>query len=296
MSLRREINVDPAAIFWANHDHSDHRVALDSFQAGLTVRLIATDRLKFVTCGSHEELSAVVARNRNTKFDFMPVVEEQRIVGLIELLSYRQGAKCEGLVRESMRALSDGNLIGGNASILAYIRQADLSPCCLVVSGTSISGLVSLSDLQKLPVRAALFGVVTYLEIVMTSSIRQEFAQSDEAIKQLSDARQALVREKCAKARKQDAFIDALLYTEFCDKVTIIKKRPKETWSKREFQRDMDRIQALRNNLAHANEYAASRESAMEVCGTVRLIDKWLTTLSKAATAGPEDTLAPHTK
>jgi hypothetical protein len=272
----------PAAIFWANSDADDHQLTVDSFQKGLTVDLIATSRSHFVTCGADEELSEVVARNLRTKFDFMPVVETANpeasghIVGLVELLPYRNGKDAEGLVRDRMRALSDENLIGANASILTYLREADTCRCCLVVSGRNISGLVSLSDLQKLPVRAALFAMVTYLEIVMASAIRQEFPESMSAIQRLSESRRAMVEKKVAESKKQDAYIDALLFTEFCDKVTIIKKMAKSPWSKSKFQDDLDRIQALRNALAHANDYASSREDAMEVCATVRLIDKWL--------------------
>jgi hypothetical protein len=68
-----------------------------------------------------------------------------------------QGAKPKGRVYEKMRHLSEANLIGADASILAFVRDADRHKCRLVVSGCEISGLVSLSDLQRLPVRAALF-------------------------------------------------------------------------------------------------------------------------------------------
>ena len=43
-----------------------------------------------------------------------------------------------------------------------------------------IFGLVSLSDLQRLPVRAALFGMVTHLESEMMKAIQREFSYSDD--------------------------------------------------------------------------------------------------------------------
>ena len=55
-------------------------------------------------------------------------------------------------------------------------RIAD--PCRLVVSGTGIVGLVTLSDLQKLPVRAVLLALLTGLEISMSEAIEQVFSDS----------------------------------------------------------------------------------------------------------------------
>ena len=41
--------------------------------------------------------------------------------------------------------------------LLDFVRTADEHSCRLVVDGGRVTGLVSLSDIQKLPVRAALF-------------------------------------------------------------------------------------------------------------------------------------------
>src|SRR5262249_53547236 len=151
-------------------------------QKGLTVDLIATKRADFETCDLNESLPAVVERNRRNRFDFLPVIEPatKRIIGLFEITPFMQGAAENGRVEQVTRALSEENLIGADASILAFVRDADCHRCRLIVSGNEISGLVSLSDLQHLPVRAALFGVVTYLEIIMADVIRREFKSSDE--------------------------------------------------------------------------------------------------------------------
>ena len=45
---------------------------------------------------------------------------------------------------------------------------------------------------------------------------------------------------------------------------------PKSTQGKRDFRKKLEQIQALRNNLAHANEYAASPDQARHVCEVVR--------------------------
>jgi hypothetical protein len=160
---------------------------LETFHRGLTVDLIVTKRALLETCAADEALASVIERNRSNAFDFLPVTEPAsrkpdscaRIVGLIEILPYMHGKEPQGDVREIMRPLSEENLIGADASIIAFVRNADHQRCRLVISGPEISGLVSLSDLQRLPVRAALFAMVTQLEMIMASCIRSEFGNSD---------------------------------------------------------------------------------------------------------------------
>jgi len=252
----------------------------------LPVRLIATERKALKTCRSDEKLSIVVARNHEG-FDYFPVVEcadgvPERIVGLVKLVAFMQGLDVEpqGFVRDVMQQLSEENLIGADASLLTFIRSADRQMCRLVVSGLEINGLVSLSDLHRLPVRGALFAMVTHLEITLANAIRSEFDQSNGWIGRLSRARKCKVLKKIADAKSQDTFVEELLFTEFGDKVDIVKKSPDFRWSKTEFSADLRKIQLLRNDIAHANDYAASPEAAIQVCKTVRLMDQWIDRLA----------------
>jgi hypothetical protein len=277
---------------WATGAVDNAEAALATFQEKLPVRLIATPRSAFETCRLDEKLSVVVARNQGG-FDYFPVVEhadgiQERIVGLVELVQFMHGTEPRGFVRDQMRPLSEENLIGADASLLTFIRNADRQKCRLVVSGPEISGLVSLSDLQRLPVRAALFAMVTHLEITMAHAIRSEFNRSEDWINRLSAERKSKVREKAAAAKSEDTFVDTLLFTEFCDKVTIVRKSQAFQWSKTSFESDLAQVQSLRNDLAHANDYAATREAASHVCETVRLIDQWLNRLATWSTRPAE--------
>jgi hypothetical protein len=57
-------------------------------------------------------------------------------------------------------------------------------------------------------------------------------------------------------------FVDALLFTQFVDKVTIISKSPLFGSGNGEFERELKQVQTLRNLLAHANDYAATTDAA----------------------------------
>ena len=105
---------------WANSSIGDQlNVTIEALQKGLTVSLIATKRVSFATCAQDETFSSVVARNRPSGFDFLPVLEPTtcRIVGLIEIAPFMQGDIPDTLVGALMRPLSEENLIGADAAV-----------------------------------------------------------------------------------------------------------------------------------------------------------------------------------
>lgn len=253
---------------------------LEDFQSGLPVRLIGTPRAQLMTCGAGEPIAAAVERNREKKFEFLPVIDSadaarSPIVGLFEVARFMDGEPSPGLVREAMHPLSEPYLVGADSSIIEFIRRADELPCRLVVSGDEISGLACLYDIQKLPARAALFAMVTSLEMAMTELIRAEFPEQKQWLALVKPKRKKKLDDEIAKVQAADAFVDALLMTQFCDKATILRKVSLPVSNKR-LRYDMEQIQKLRDALAHANEYATTRDQAGSVCHTVRLIDEWL--------------------
>jgi hypothetical protein len=270
---------------WASNPLGDDpRTTLETFQQDITVDLVATERSKFQVCGIDEPLRTVLERNQHNDYDFLPVTEpiadgittSDIIVGLLNIATLR-GREVKGLVRdcEHMNRLSEQNLIGANASIVTFLRDADHRRCRLVVSGSEIVGLVSLSDLQKLPVRVALFGLVTGLEIIMSNVIRQQFESDREWMRALSETRREKIETEIKQARKDDAFVEPLLFTQFADKRTIIGHEPSLGSDAELFDRELKKIEALRNHLAHANNYASTPTLAAGTCETVRMIDKW---------------------
>jgi hypothetical protein len=253
---------------------------LAEIQQGLPVRLITTPRNLLKTCYSDDLLVEVVERNVE-RFDFLPVVDggskvASDIVGLLETTTVDPSRSSSRRVSESMTRLTERNLIGADASIFSFLESADDRPCRLVVSGSVIEGLVTLSDLQKLPVRAALFSLITHLEMTMAAAIRRDCSEIEEWRARLSPGRREKIEGKQQAAKSDDSWVDDLLFTEFCDKVTIIKASGRFGRSKRSFEDEMSRIRDLRDSLAHANDYAASRDAAKGTCRTVRIIEKWI--------------------
>ena len=259
---------------WANHDDPGTGDVFHALHAGLTVELISTKRPRFMTCAPHEALPEVMARNTEP-YDFLPVIAsgdgtQDRIIGLFHAAKFFGKKTGDENIERHYAPLSEDYLIGADASILNFVVDADEKPCRLVVSGPNIVGLVSLSDLQKLPVRAALFALITGFEIAMFEAIKRECAKDEDWKGHLSEGRQKKIDEEIQQSHEGDGFVDALLFTQFCDKSEILLKGFQLPESKTAFRKKLEQIQALRDNLAHANEHAASPDQARHVCAVVR--------------------------
>lgn len=249
---------------------------VQAVQAGLTVGLIMTQRSSLTTCRDSESVGSLVAKNVVDQFSYVPVVRDGGICGLYNAERWfgTVPLEPEAPVGEDFEALSEDLLIGADVSIQEFVLSAVERPARLVVSGSEIVGLVCLADLHKLPVRAALFGLVTALEMVMIERIEAISPEGDPEgwLILLSPKRREKVEKKIACLRKNDTFVSEILATEFVDKVDVIVKRGLLEGSRTSLRKEFREITKLRNALAHANVFAATRADAEKVPLTVEAI------------------------
>lgn len=80
-----------------------------------------------------------------------------------------------------------------------------------------------------------------------------------------------VVGDGCPPSGDTEGTVDDLLFTQFADKVTILKKSAFLARTDRpQLVQQLQAIQRLRDSLAHANEYAATQNQARRVCRIVR--------------------------
>jgi hypothetical protein len=82
----------------------------------------------------------------------------------------------------------------------------------------------------------------------------------------LSDGRKSKIREAIEISRKANGFVDALLFTQFCDKGDIIRKYLLLPHSAEALKSKFADLQKLRNHLAHANDYASTPMEVKQLC------------------------------
>ena len=138
------------------------------------------------------------------------------------------------------------------------------------------------ADIQKLPVRPILFLLVTHLEMLMAEAIRAVFPESDGWLNCLKPCRRKNIEDKWLELQSRDMALDKLTAAEFCDKrEALIASEVPLPHKKNKSAKQIKRIEELRNGLAHAGEYAATRETAARCAETVRLTQDWIKHLTE---------------
>lgn len=257
----------------ANHDGS--LGVLHKVQDSLTVSLIMTPRQSLATCSLDETAAQIKARNPN-KFSFFPVIGKGRqIIGLYDASRWFDDVAPNTKIGDDFIPIYEGLVIGSDTSIVDFVRFADDVPTRLVTKGPDIGGLVSLSDLQKLPVRAALFTMITSLEIAMAKTIERAMPEPNSWKSLLTKDRRAKLELEVIRVLQKDLFISEIASTQFSDKADIlIKANLLGAPSKSYINKTFKRIRKLRDAVAHSNAYAETPEMAREVCETVRQIER----------------------
>jgi CBS domain-containing protein len=251
----------------------DQEKTLDYLARATPVRLIGTfDNL--VTVRSDDLNTEAIEKAQPRRFDFLPVTEKGTST-IIALLSIADAMKITSAkVSDVMTGLSGRNLIAADAPLLHFIYSADERPCRLILDGEHITGLVTLSDLQKLPVRMALFSLLIHLEILLTELLRRVVKDPDQPFDMLSPSRacEARKRWQTYKDRSQDA----LAALELSDKRVIAMKCRIMSFSVSRIKSDFEKIERLRNPLAHGSDYAKSESEAQDTVRAAKLMRDWI--------------------
>ncbi len=261
----------------------DSVAAVEAMERAVTVDLIATFEPRLRCCAKTDAIVELLADRNYGPYDYLPVSSDGRIVGLLPLSEFRAGSTDPGLTAEgAMRLLDQSILIASDSGVLRYIEEAEASPCRLVLRHSRIDGIVTISDLQKLAVRPALFVLVTHLELLMAAAIRTQFQdrQDDEWLALVGE-RRTCVEIEWQRLKADGLEIDRIAATQFADKRQIIVKSKLIRCSRTAAEREFGSIEDLRNGLAHANNYASTRESAHKTIAAAKLARKWIAALQE---------------
>lgn len=267
---------------WAAHPLAFEEHVLGEAERGLTVNLIATRELR--TCNVTDSIAAVLARHDISAFDYVPVMDGKRTVGILHKAGLNNLAEPGVRVADKMEPLSDANLMSADAGILTFVMTADQTHCRLVVDGDRIDAIVTLSDLQKLSVRPAVFLLITHLELLMAELIRHKWNEDDSWMNVLSEGRHDYVQKRWDELQKQDLAIDKISATQFCDKRTVILEIAEllqPDLSRNQAKKELKAIERLRDSVAHAGDYGLTRGNAIEMARSTRLARDWIDRLRR---------------
>jgi len=243
-------------------------------EAGLRVQHIAAFNLQ--TCSATDSADAVLADKSFEDFDQIPVRDDAgRIVGVLS----RTANPVVGNVSVVMQQLDESLLVASAAPLMSFIRLAGTASYKLVLDEGGIRGIVTRSDLLKLPVRLLAFAFMTHLEMLMAAVIRKKYPPPDETwFDILSDGRKTKVLEKREELKGSRMELDLLEFTDFCDKRKIVKRI---AGFGNDFIEDAEEAEGLRNQIAHATTFITSDAEATEFALKIQKAEKWMARLQE---------------
>jgi hypothetical protein len=185
-------------------------------------------------------------------------------------------------VREVFEPLGSNDLISAETSLLNFVWSADEQPRRLVLEGTRIEGIVTLSDIQKLPVRMALFSLFIHFELLLNEQLRRMLGYTDPCV-HLRPKRAEHVRAKWQEFIENKMEQDIFNAMDLCDKREVAKKLRILDKSSTFIEESIKGIEFhLRNPIAHGSEYAQTHDAALKTIRAARATRDWIRELQLA--------------
>lgn len=243
--------------------------ALQGLEAGFKVLHIAT--LSLMSCDVEDNVDSVLAEPSLIEFDHIPVRRNGLIVGVLDRQSVRSGGEAGKVMKE----IASSVLVSAEAPLRSFIPVVSRSPYWLIVRVGGIEGIVTRSDLLKLPVRLHAFTLVTHLESVMAEIIAKRSVPED-----WLDLLDGTVRKKISARRRRlkEKRMDPPLLelTDFGDKAVIVADLLALGG---DFSTELEGIRQLRNSVAHAGTFANDSTQVEAFVGRMLAAGRWIADL-----------------
>ena len=154
------------------------------------------------------------------------------------------------------RNFNEQEILPDNATVDEVFDKIKIYDHIFITAFDRVSGIISLGDLEKIPVRMWLFSLVSLIEMQMLRIIRNKFPGNSWKKFISSEERLSDAEEIFKELRNKNKAIELVDCLQFCDKRDIILENPdilkQLKYSKNKFDELLKDLEDLRNNLAHA--------------------------------------------
>ena len=231
---------------------------------GTVAEVQSTDLVK----GSPEQLYGEVAIHPvYGLLDFVPVVVDGRIIGV----AMRPDDLAKPL-SECMVNITEDMLISAETCLLQLVH-ADWkrSPFFLVIQDTSICGIITKADVNKLPVRVSIFELLSDYEHALTKRLESTLGNDESWLSRLDDKQVERLRTQFRQDQRAGLELSLLSCAALGTKVEIGWHYLDEL---RCYDRaKIDRITKLRNTISHAKPVITRRFHMKDLCETLRFAE-----------------------
>lgn len=231
---------------------------LGAVRSEIPVALIATPRAD-LKCQREDRWQEIASDPELSDFDQVPVTDGES--GHIVAVFIRGS----GLItlRESM-------LMSADAPLIAFLESADNQRFRLLVEDRKLSGMVTLSDVQKLPVYSVIFSLLIIVEMLLMDWIRKSCADhTDKWLDHLDNNQRTTIERHWKNAVKNNVAIDRLSCASFGHEIRAAAGLGL-------FESHTDRhktlvaLEGLRHKVCHAIEFAPTADQALTIPSHVR--------------------------
>ncbi|HUA14785.1 MAG TPA: hypothetical protein VMG31_05770 [Verrucomicrobiae bacterium] len=221
-----------------------------------------------MTCNSGDDAAEVLSRPTLAEFDQIPILDGNRIVGILERNGQRR------------RALDDSLLVSADEHLAGFIFTLKSQPYRLVVDGTAIKGIVTWSDLLKTPVLLFAYALLAELELLMNAAIRVKYGEKDGWVEELEKNEQNAITGRRKKLEKENLALPTIELADFGHKAKVIRTPFLTAF---DFDTDLAVLVALRNSVAHVHQVVRSDGDLHRFVEQLETATAWAGALSKLA-------------
>jgi hypothetical protein len=231
------------------------------------VALIATTRTQ-LQCRLQRDWASVEGDQALRDFDHVPLTDD---AGQIITRIYVQGT---GAVE-----LSEGMFMSAGAPLIDFLETADRQRFRLLVDGGAVTGMVTLSDVQKHPVYALLFGLLVAVEMLLMDWIRRACKDKPDAwLEHLGPRQRGTIERYWQDAVQRDLAIDKLALASFGHEIQAAAGLGLFEGHQQSL-REIKRLKDLRDLICHAAEFAPTPAQALHIpplARSAQALSTWL--------------------
>jgi hypothetical protein len=234
----------------------------------LRVRDIANFDLK--TCNANETAN-VFQRPDLLDIDQVPVKEDAHIFAVFE----RHGS--------IQRPLSDSVLVSADESLSSFIYTLRYQPYRLVLDGTNIKGIVTWSDLLKLPVFVFGYSLIAQLELLVNELMYSKYGDSVgwlERLKVLEPKKAKKVEDRKKLFGKNNLSLPAIEVADLVEKVSAMREDLPKTLN---FDVEFPKIRKLRNDVAHMRRFVRCDSDLHSFVDGIETAAAWIQALQSTS-------------
>jgi hypothetical protein len=173
----------------------------------------------------------------------------------------RRSELAGGRCGEYLRPFGPDDLVTESDSLQKVVESLAINNRCFVTVLDRVGAIITLSDLEKPPMRMFLFGMITIQEMIMARMVAENFPGGSWR-HLLSEGRLSKAEELLRERERRGRNVDLLDCLQFSDKAQILLKNPAilEQFkglglpSRKAALQASKELESLRNNLAHTQE------------------------------------------